>query len=36
LVGKPEGRSSLKRTRKRWENNIKMKFKTWNGTRGFN
>jgi hypothetical protein len=36
LVGKPEGKSTLKRTRSRWENNIKMEFKKWNGTRGFN
>jgi hypothetical protein len=25
-VGKPEGKESLKRPRRRWENNVKMKF----------
>jgi hypothetical protein len=36
LVGKRVGKSSLKRTRSRWVNNIKMEFKKWNGARGFN
>jgi len=29
LVGKPEGRRSLGRPRRRWEDNIKMIFRKW-------
>jgi hypothetical protein len=31
LVGKPEGRRSLERPRRRWENNIKMDLRGWMG-----
>jgi len=29
LVGKPEGKRSLRRPRRRWEDNIKMIFRKW-------
>jgi hypothetical protein len=29
LVGKPEGKGPLGRTRRRWEDNIKMDFRKW-------
>jgi hypothetical protein len=31
LVGKPEGKRSLGRPRRRWVDNIKMDFKRWGG-----
>jgi hypothetical protein len=31
LVGKPEGRRPLGRPRRRWEDNIKLIFKKWDG-----
>jgi hypothetical protein len=31
LVGRPEGRRPLGRRRRRWEDNIKMDHKTWDG-----
>jgi hypothetical protein len=31
LVGKPEGRRPLGRPRRRWEDNIKMDLKKWDG-----
>jgi hypothetical protein len=31
LVGRPEGRRPLGRPRHRWEDNIKMDFKKWDG-----
>jgi hypothetical protein len=34
LVGKPERKRSLKRPRRRWENNIKMYFQEVGGGRG--
>jgi len=30
LVGKPEGKRSLRRPRRRWENNINMDLQEWN------
>ena len=34
LVGKPEGKKPLERTRHRWEHNIKMSFRKWEGVVG--
>jgi hypothetical protein len=34
LVGKPEGKSTLGRPRRRWEDNIKMDFQEVGGGRG--
>jgi hypothetical protein len=34
LVGRPEGRRPPGRPRRRWEDNIKMEFKTWDGRHG--
>jgi len=34
LVGKPEGKRSLGRPRRRWEDNIKMEFQEVGGGRG--
>ena len=34
LVGKPEGKRPLGRHRRRWEDNIKMIFRKWNGVLG--
>jgi hypothetical protein len=34
LVGKPEGKRSLLRPRRRWEDNIKMDFRKWDGELG--
>ena len=34
LVGKPEGKSSLGRPRRRWEDNIKMDLQEVGGSRG--
>jgi hypothetical protein len=31
LVGRPEGRQPLGRPRRRWEDNIKMDLKRWDG-----
>jgi hypothetical protein len=31
LSGRPEGRRPLGRSRRRWEDNIKMDFKKWDG-----
>ena len=31
LVGKPEGKRSLGRPRRRWEDNIEMDFRRWEG-----
>jgi hypothetical protein len=31
FVGRPEGRVSLGRPRRRWEDNIKMDFQDWTG-----
>jgi len=31
LVGKPEGKSLLGRPKCRWEDNIKMEFRKWDG-----
>jgi hypothetical protein len=31
LVGRPEGRRPLGRPRRRWEDNIKLIFKKWDG-----
>jgi hypothetical protein len=35
LVGRPEGRRPLGRPRRRWENNIKINFKKWDGGRSW-
>jgi hypothetical protein len=34
LVGKPEGKGSLERPRRRWEDNIKMDLQEFGGGRG--
>ena len=34
LVGKPEGKKPLGRHRHRWEDNIKMNFRNWEGVVG--
>ena len=34
LVGKPEGKRPLGRPRRRWEDNIKMAFRKWEGVVG--
>jgi hypothetical protein len=34
LVGKPEGKRPLGRPRHRWEDNIKMDFRKWDGGHG--
>ena len=34
LVGKPEGKRSLRRPRRRWEDNIKWIFRKWEGAVG--
>ena len=34
LVGKPEGKIPLGRPRRRWEDNIKMDFRKWEGVFG--
>ena len=34
LVGKPEGKRPLGRPRRRWEDNIKMDFRKWEGIVG--
>ena len=34
LVGKPEGKRPLERPRRRWEDNIKMDFRKWEGIVG--
>ena len=34
LVGKPEGKISMGRPRRRWEDNIKMDFRRWEGVVG--
>jgi hypothetical protein len=34
LVGKPEGKSLLGRHKCRWEENIKMEFRKWDGELG--
>jgi hypothetical protein len=31
LVGKPEGKKPFERHRRRWEDNIKMDFRKWDG-----
>jgi hypothetical protein len=31
LVGKPKGKRPLGRSRRRWEDNIKMDFRKWDG-----
>ena len=31
LVGKPEGRRSLERSRRRWKDNIKINLREWDG-----
>ena len=34
LIGKPEGKRPLRRPRRRWEDNIKMVFRKWEGVMG--